>query len=377
MTVIAYAVSDTHIPAEADAGAWKDLPGVSGDALFALGQVVALCVRDHVPLLAAGDLVDDPDVEPAALAAWFSVMRPLQDAGLPVLAILGNHDRSRDWLAAFGPTAVRLDGRTVTLPSGHTVSGLSWVPNDRFAEAVAGISRYTDIGLYHQPLADLTGRGVNASQLPPHRLAVVGDTHVATTLTPPAGPKLVLSPGPLAPQSVAEFGPPGVWAVHDDLSVSRVSLPHRAWHSFLIDSPAAADACVAACGALAPDPALPDLVARPLVAVRLTADVDGFVPTVRELARSRDFALRVLDAGPGRVDHPSPAPAPPRGADLAEALRLRLPADPGALELALELAAPGADPLSVLAAARARDAAEAAPAVYESEDESHAYEEAS
>lgn len=352
--VLAYATSDWHIPEDASGLTWRDVPGVAGDALFALGGVVALCVRDRVPLIAAGDLVDNPDVTPEALAAWFTVLRPLSDVGLPVFAVTGNHDRSRDWLAAFGPLAVRLDDRVVTLPGGVTLSGLSYVPPAHFAEKVAAQVRVSDIGVYHQAVADFGVKGLALSQFPAHSLAVIGDTHVSRAVRPAAGPRLALSPGPLAPQSVAEFGPPGVWAVHADLSVTHVKIPARAYHRFDVGTPAEADACVAAVSRLAPDPALPPAQAHPMIAARLTADLDGFAPALRELCGRLGFPLRVLDAGPGSASPEAPEAGPVRvSADLPGILVDWPGLSPGARRLALALADPAADPGEVLDADRA------------------------
>ncbi len=352
--VIGYVTADWHVPEELNGPTWRDVPEVYGDVLHALSHVVALCVSARVPLVAAGDLIDGPDVSPAALAAWFDVLRPLVDAGLPVLHVLGNHERACDWLSALGPTAVRLDGRVVTLPSGHTVSGLSYTPLPTLPAALAGVPRVTDVGVYHQATADFgPGKGMTLADLPPHPLAVVGDTHVATTIRPASGPRLALSPGPLAPRSVAEFGPPGVWAVTADLDVRRVAVPARAYHRFDVASPADADACIAAASRLVPDGRLPAHLASPMVAVRTTVDLDGFVPAVRELAAARGFSLRVLDAGPGGLTRDEAA-APARvSADLKTVIAAWPGLSPGARDLALALADGDADPAVVLDADRA------------------------
>lgn len=91
MTVIAYATADVHAPEAADAGAWKTLPEAGGDALYGLRQAAELCAATGVPLLAAGDVLDGPDPEPLALAAFYDALRPLTTGRNTVFAyVLGN-----------------------------------------------------------------------------------------------------------------------------------------------------------------------------------------------------------------------------------------------------------------------------------------------
>lgn len=357
VNIIAYVTSDWHIPEDAGGQTWRDVPGVSGDALHALGHVVSLCIKDHVPLIAAGDLVDSPDLTPEALAGWFNVLRPLADAELPLFAILGNHDRGRDWLQAFGPRYVRLDGRLVRLPSGHTLSGLSFTPPANFASTAANIStRVTDIGVYHQAVGEFgPGKGLNLSQFPSHPLAIIGDTHVPMVLMN-RGPRLALSPGPLCPQSVAEFSDlvPGVWAITDDLDVRHVKIPSRVYRRFDISTPEEADACVAAITTMTPNNNLPDHLSRPMIAIRTTVDLDGFVPAIRELVGRQNLPLRVLDAtAPTTSSRLDVSRAGHPGADLVGIISSWPALTPGARSLALALSDSNADPGELLDADRA------------------------
>lgn len=345
---LAYAVADLHAPEAAGAGAWADLPGVAGDALYGLAQVVARAVQDGADLWLAGDNFDGPDPEPAAVAALYAVLRPQADAGGRVLYVLGNHDRGRDWLAPFGPAAVRLDGRVVDTPGG-TVTGLSYTDPAGLSAALARVA-VADVGVYHQMVAEWGpgGKGTPLAAFPSHRLAVIGDVHARAVLTPRTGPAVALSPGPLAPQSTAEFVAPQVWAVGADLTPAPVPLRGRRYERYEVDSADAADACLAALARIGPDPdpALPDGLRAPLAAVRLTAPVPGFVAAARRLATDRGFFLRVADAATG----PRPgAAADPVAAGLAAAIA-GWGAPAAVTALALAATAPGADPAAVLAA---------------------------
>lgn len=351
--VVAYATADVHVPEAHDAGSWVDLPEVRGDVFYALEQVVGLCLTAGVPLLVAGDNFDGPDPDPRTLARLYRTLDPLPDN---LYYVLGNHDRGRDWLEPFGRRAVRLDGQVRALGCGLTVTGLSWTHPDGFAELVKKVPT-TDVGLYHQTWAEWIngGKGVSVSALPAHKLAVCGDVHVAALINPPAGPAAALSPGPLAPQSTAEFGPAYVWAVHEDCSVTRVPVPGRTYARYEISSEAEAAACLVDLVRTTKNHALPDHLAAPLVAIRFTKDIPGLTDTVRRLAKDKGFSVRLTDGipAPTQLRKPDDKNLPPVG-DLTAAIGRYPDISPAARALAVALTTPGADPAAVLASERAR-----------------------
>jgi len=294
MAKIAYLTADWHIPEEPDAGAWSDLP-IVGDAQFALSQIVDLCVADRVPLVAAGDIFDGPDVAPKALGNLYAILRRLRE---PVIYVIGNHDRGRNWLLPLGTQALHATSDPIMLKSGVSVSGLDWVEPARFSEAVARMPK-TDVGIYHQTWAEWApGSGrIPWSALPRHRLAVCGDIHVRSIVEPNDGPAMAVSPGPLTPQSTVEFIPHLTYALHDDFTVTSVQLRGRTFKHFTVTDEPTADRCAVELASLSPDPTLPDHLAKPLVAVRVTCAVDGFAATIKKLSVDRGFVLRYNDAG--------------------------------------------------------------------------------
>lgn len=368
MAVLAYLSADWHLPEEASHAAWRDLPETAGDVFVALRHVVARCVAAGVPLLAAGDLFDGPEVAPDALALAYRELRALGDNRLSLYYVLGNHDRGRDWLKPLGPRARRLGGRGVLRAKGFDLWGLDFHPPARFAEALRRAPA-ADVGLYHQCWSEW-GRGPCAvAGLPPHRVAVCGDVHLSRVRPrgpDGQGPQLAVSPGPLAPRSVAEFNPPTAYELLDDFSVRLVELPHRRCLLLEVDSPEQAERACTTVAGLAPSPGVPDELARPLVALRLGRGApDGFAEAARALALDRGVLLRSYRAaaprppqgaaGPGGVITPTAAPASrptqaaARGSDpLSEAVALG-PLKGRARELALRLVADGADPAGVVA----------------------------
>ncbi|MEF8802080.1 MAG: DNA double-strand break repair protein Mre11 [Halolamina sp.] len=85
----------------------------------------------------AGDLFHDRRPELQDLMAVLSALRRLDDAGIPFLAVVGNHEATRtgEWLDLFQETelATRLDDSPV--PVGDVAFyGLDWVPESRRPE---------------------------------------------------------------------------------------------------------------------------------------------------------------------------------------------------------------------------------------------------
>lgn len=351
--VLFYATADTHIPEGANSGTWVDEPRIVGDVHHALAQIVSFCVKDACSLVIAGDVVDGPDPDPIALAKLYAVLRPMVAADLPIFYILGNHDRNRDWLAPLGPTAVRLDGNVVKFPdSDVTVTGLSWVDPTVFPTEIAKVAP-ADVGLYHQTWTEwCPGQNrISLESLPPNKLAVCGDIHVRSTCIPKTGPALALSPGPLAPQSTAEFIPHQAWAVTRDLTPHPVPLTGRTYLRFDVDSVESAESCLRTLAQLSHAKNLPQSLVTPLVAVKLTTDVPGFVSTVRQLASDRDFVARItVDLPSTKIVSKSSSAGGVTGLTTAVVAR-NAPQD--VTDLAVRLIAPNADVATILATERA------------------------
>lgn len=307
--VLAYVTGDPHLPEDPGRGPWADAPDASGDALFALAYAADLCVRDRCDLILPGDIFDGPDPAPEALADVYNVLRRVTDAGGRVLYILGNHDRSRDWLVPLGKGATRLDGTVVDAPIG-SVTGLSYQHPDSFAAAVAGVGE-ADVGVYHQTWVELVRHGrTRLADLPNHRLAVGGDVHITKTFGfGPEGPDVALSPGVLAPQSVTDFGHTYVHAVTrpEGLCVTPVRLPGRVFLSMRVTTREAMDRALVVVSAAHPDPDLPYDVSRPFVSVRLDGPMAETVnrEALERAAERSGAVLRVEYGRPQRVAVPS------------------------------------------------------------------------
>jgi hypothetical protein len=386
LEVLSVATADWHVPERAGAGAWASVPEVRGDAVWGLTAATQLAVRYDVDLLAAGDLFDGPWPEPAAVEAVQRVLyrawgSPEYDDRPELLYVLGNHERGHDWLPMVRPGAVLLDGRPTLLrrQSRHDIPwgvafGVSCVGTakefkdaaarayDAALAAASGVPGVRTVGLFHQHWSDFTagaGRGgFSLSLLPPCDLAVCGDVHVHTARVAPAGaagPKLVVSPGALAPQSVAELAPGRAFLVtrtaDDGLGVNTVELPSRPVTRAAVESSDDAERVLAGIASAAHGAGLPAHVARPLFVVDLAADLVGFVDAARAAAEKSGAIVSVRQAGPPA--RPRPAAWAPK-ADLAAAVRGRPGVSPAAADLCDELLYSVEDPKRAVVAAAER-----------------------
>lgn len=341
-SISGYLTADWHFPEKYGTGPWAGTD-MTGDAEYALEQVVALCAEDGADLYAAGDLVDGPDPDPDAVTAVYAILRRLTDAGRTVHYVLGNHDRGRDWLKPFGSGAVRADS-TVSESTAGTVTGLSFRPPHTFRDELNGVVP-TDIGLYHQTWSEFVraGRTSAAPLADLHGVSVCGDVHVRSVWSRPSGGGVVVSPGPLCPQSVTEFGTGHFVYALSSAGIVPVRLKGRRFVALAADDPRELDRAVTALRSSAPDPDLPDRIARPFYSVRLgydasASDLDG-------LERAAAHSGAVLRVYRSAVAAPVRKPPHPT-ATLTEAIAAR-DASPEAKRMAADLVN-AADPAAVL-----------------------------
>ncbi|WP_238473193.1 metallophosphoesterase family protein [Desulforamulus profundi] len=82
--------SDIHLGRQRLGGKLPD-----SDFAQALDWIVRYTIEQKADaLLIAGDLYDSPSIQPPVLQQATACLKPLQEAGVPVFAIEGNHDRA-------------------------------------------------------------------------------------------------------------------------------------------------------------------------------------------------------------------------------------------------------------------------------------------
>lgn len=274
--------SDWHV-AE---GAWKH-KGVLGDAKYALEQVVDFCVARATPLLAAGDLFDVDDPDPGSVRFVHRQCDRLQEAGLPLLFTVGQHERRREgtWMGTHPwPTHVG-DGRPVpvAVPGDATVvvRGFDWTPASNvpaMLEAYAA-GPEPNVLMLHQVCKELMGTTTSGqcelalADVPGDAILLVGDYHVSVEKA--VGRHRVYSPGSLALQEVDADPRKSFWTLHDDGTAARVPLKGRPTAHFAVGTTEDLDAFLGdrPWEGIAGGDDLPDHLRRPIVSVTYRQDL--------------------------------------------------------------------------------------------------------
>jgi len=145
---------------------------VGGATRAALRRIVDLCIDEQVhALLIAGDLYDGEQTSMNTAAVLTAAMRRLDEAGIPVFMIRGNHDAASNITADLMlPDNVHVfDGRggARTLADGavaiHGVSfGKKHAPDSLLPKFKAPLPDVVNIGLLHTSLTGAASGGHNA-----------------------------------------------------------------------------------------------------------------------------------------------------------------------------------------------------------------------
>ena len=165
----------------------------AADFLDAFRQVAADAVADDVDAVVhAGDLFHDRRPTLDDIMGALSVLRTLADAGVPFLAIVGNHEAKREaqWLDLYESLglATRLGAEPVTV--GNTAFyGLDFVPRSKredleydFVSHDADFAALVSHGLFEPfPHGDWDARGVLAAADVRFDAMLLGDDHAPQT----------------------------------------------------------------------------------------------------------------------------------------------------------------------------------------------------
>lgn len=236
--------TDAHVRMQA----WRDMPGVRGDAYQSLSQVVRYAVDNKVEAVVdGGDLFDQ---QPTAYDAHFmlSAVEELKRAGIKVFSIQGQHARDRvlSW-ACIDPYVVNLEAAgPVALAGGKVVmQGFDHSPSEELkAKLESGLKPETNVLVLHQKATGVTpgmGADFDPEWIDCHvRLVLMGDYHKAIgwerACPPPLPPMQLMYNGSLCMQAVDEPSEKYFTVVHDDLSYARVPLATRPFMAASIQS---------------------------------------------------------------------------------------------------------------------------------------------
>ncbi len=128
---------------------WHRHRQITGDARIAFTSFIDIAIQLSVPAVIAGDLFDVSD-PPSSLVQFFrSEMERAHQAGIPVYAIQGNHDkRAVPWYVACSPYPIHFgDGKPIAI-NGINVVGFDYTGRDeiqaQLAQLVVNMVQYEE-----------------------------------------------------------------------------------------------------------------------------------------------------------------------------------------------------------------------------------------
>lgn len=277
---IAVLSSDWHL----DRGAWRRHRELTGDSAFALKQIVDLCIDRQLPLVAAGDLLDDSEQEdPFALATLFKEADRMQAVGLPLYGCSGNHERcSRadvQWLTLHAwPTYIHQKPFKL---GPFDCFGLDQTHKDQLSAYFDQIPEWTDILVTHFSWKDFMGedRGdARLSDVPYVRMVITGDFHEHRTLQTIGrhGQDLrAVSPGSTHLRSVTEEREKSVYVLWDDFTLESVPLKTRPYQEVVVTDESHVDQLIGELDSYYGGEDLPEQLRRPIIRLVYTPGVAG------------------------------------------------------------------------------------------------------
>lgn len=227
------ATADWHVKEHT----WVDRPGLRGDAICALEQIVSFAVRRQLPIIAAGDLLDQKRNAAFPIHKVRTQIERLAEAGVPLYFVQGQHELQEvPWLNAIHKWPTWLTGDKVQLlgDDRYKLWGLDWTPPNQLKEKLAEMPEGVDIAVVHQVchhwMGGITSPELDFAMVPRVGMLIAGDYHKhekVAAFNEQGSPMLVLSPGSIAMQEINEERAKRFFVVFDDLSVKAVLLRTR------------------------------------------------------------------------------------------------------------------------------------------------------
>ena len=205
---------------------WKHRCDVSGDAFCALRQIEEyLDKNDAISVVAfSGDIVDSRNPSDVTIRSLLSCVQNIQERGVQVVVVSGNHDPSAEshWTCMPGVHALHLGGNTsCTQLHGLNFYGMDFTPQSRLMESLVRIPADADVVLMHQMLVEAAGNlypgDLSVEDLPPARdkwrYYAMGDYHGSWTWKSDELKVVAAYPGSTYPTSISEFSQKMCWHV--------------------------------------------------------------------------------------------------------------------------------------------------------------------
>lgn len=228
-TPIAAFTGDNHLRPRT----WAKHPELYGDAYASLRQIVDYCVVQSLPLIILGDLFDKARPDSLSVGMYMHAVTRMEQVGLSVYYIEGNHDRADPPWPSLHPWAQGMGSIEL---GGRKFKGISFSPAGELPECLSHAfdgDTEVDVLCMHQSWLEIQRVGHTDgtfSQIPHACTLLTGDYHVTGEYNGHAadgGPIRAFSPGSTAMQALNEDPEKKFGVIYDDLSVQWVTLQTR------------------------------------------------------------------------------------------------------------------------------------------------------
>jgi DNA repair exonuclease SbcCD nuclease subunit len=302
---------------------WAKFPDLRRDAFISFGQVAAYCCAHKADaLILGGDVFDSSTPNSNSVFVFKAGISLLENAGIPVYGIQGQHERSAPPWMSLTPHVKHLDGQSkehriwpVTCDD-HVVAvrGIDNTSATRLKELLdADIAdgEHYDILVLHQALRDMvyeTAWDLADEWLPPFvHVVLLGDLHIAASKG-----KCHYS-GSMSLQSISESPQKSFITVHCDsngnLEVRRQPLKTRDMMKFAITDESSRDSAIDVLKSYEPSTDNPDLI-RPLVVAYISTDVPSALAYISAVCEEKQMFLDIRDLRPADGAESSSTPQP-------------------------------------------------------------------
>lgn len=213
--------------------AWSKYPTLYGDSYYSVSQIIDYAVVHHLPVFAAGDLVDKIYPDSHTVYEFKYQLGRLENAELTLYFQQGQHERVKDTPWFVAPNTVHLHKSTCEDIKGLQVYGLDYCRPEVLKEEVKSIPRNTNLFCCHQSWAQFIGEhrlvDGNFDMLPKIDIMLSGDLHkfIVQRCLKEKHKWLAISPGSVNMQSIDEDPVKYFLVLYDDLTVEPIQLETR------------------------------------------------------------------------------------------------------------------------------------------------------
>lgn len=280
---------------------WARHPQIRNDGFWGVECVLAHCIKNNLPLLHAGDMLDKENNRSGTFMKLVRLFKRATKEGFQGgIVIEGNHDplpneageENEPWVAGL-PGLEWACNASVELCPGWKLRAVGHRNPQDYADVVQSLRPDENILMIHQSAVQLIGFpssvAVDLDALPASvRVVIVGDTHVPAVLKNKHG-ATILSPGSTKVTKEDEVYEKFVYELDlkedGEHEVTRVRLPTRTFASFTVTDQTGLDCALAKLAELR---AAPGCTLKPVVFLKVSVDLKKAALRLREAALAAD-----------------------------------------------------------------------------------------